>query len=63
MAGWALAAKQGQEPREGAISGLEVGTRKEACAQLSHSVLPPTPLSVAKCFSPEVPVGTLSAVL
>lgn len=44
MAGWALAAEQGQEPCEGArgsISGLEMGTRKEPCARLSHPVLPP----------------------
>lgn len=65
MARWALAAEQGQEPHEGAISGLEVGTRKEPCAQLSHPVLPPIPLCSLCCqmFFSGVPVGTLSAVL
>lgn len=29
-----------KEP-EDPLSGLEMGTRKEPCAQLSHSVLPP----------------------
>lgn len=41
MARWALAVEQGQEPREGAISGLEVGTRKGALCP-AEPPCPPT---------------------